>query len=174
MGFRANQKTISMPHWKDHLNSTLLGAYSLFDDQTEGWKEVNGTILKCCHEDHILGGSGKKNIHVAHTSLGKPMKLNSTISTAIQMITGSKNPAKWVNVPVTFYVDPNVKFGRTTVEAIRVKPQKAIPKPDYSKQIACLTASKTLDELKDNYLSLTPVEQRDLAYKKDELKDKLV
>lgn len=112
-----------MPHWKEHLDSTLLGAYSLFDDATEGWKEINGIVLSCCHEFHTLGGSGMRKCHVGKTNLGKPIKLNTTISNELEKITGSKNPDKWVNVPVTFYVDTKVKFGKGIVDAIRIKAQ---------------------------------------------------
>jgi len=113
-------------HWKDHLDSTLLGAYSLYDDATEGWKEVNGIITSCGKEWHILGGSGKKNILVGRTNLGKPIKINKAIGEVIEKISGSKNPDKWNNIPLTFYVDPRVTFGKNTVEAIRVKPQVGV------------------------------------------------
>jgi len=113
-------------HWKDHLDSTLLGAYSLYDDATDGWKEVNGIITSCGKEWHILGGSGKKNILVGRTNLGKPIKINKKIGEAIEKIAGCKNPDKWLNIPVTFYVDTRVSFGKDIVEAIRVKPQVGV------------------------------------------------
>lgn len=128
-------------HWKDHLNSTLLGAYSLFDDATEGWKEVNGIITGCCTEYHVLGASGNTKCHVGKTNLGKPIKLNNTICKVLEQITGSKNPAKWVQVPVTFYVDTNVKFGKTTTEAIRIKAQVgAKPAPPAEKPTLVLNS----------------------------------
>jgi len=161
-----------MPHWKDHLDSKLLGAYSLFDDETEGWKEIDGLILRTAHEDHILGASGKQNIHVAHTNLGKPIKLNSTISEAIAAITGMKNPAKWVNVPVTFYVDTNVKFGKGKVEAIRVKARKHAPKVDYSAFEAMINECATLEQLGAVWTS-TGFPQKELFNLKEAKKNEL-
>ena len=164
-----------MPHWRDHLNSPLLGAYSLFDDETEGWKEVDGTIIRCCKEEHILGASGKQMILVAYTSLSnrKPMKINVTISKVIQRIAKSMNPDKWVNIPVTFYVDTNVKSKLGTSEAIRVKPRVQRQQADYSKQNASLRACTTLDELKVAYSALNGIEQGATVAVKDEMKVKL-
>lgn len=160
-----------MAHWKDHLNSTLLGAYSLFDDATEGFKEVDGIIINTCHEEHILGGSGKQNVFVAKTSLGKPLRLNNTMCTQIAVIAKTKNPAKWVNIPVTFYVDQQVKLGRETVEAIRVKARKVIPK-DFSKEEKQLRDCKTIEELAAVFQS-AGFPQRELLSVKDEMKAKL-
>jgi hypothetical protein len=137
-----------MSHWKDHLNSTLLGAYSLFDDTTEKWKEVDGVITRCCHEKHVLGGSGSTDCHVGHTSLGKPIKLNHTISKVLESITGYKNPAKWVNVPCTFYVDANVKFGKTTTEAIRIKRCANTPAPPPAAKPLLEIGTETYDKAK--------------------------
>jgi hypothetical protein len=162
-----------MPHWKDHLDSSLLGAYSLYDDATDGWKEVDGLIIKTCHEDHVLGNQGKKNIHVAYTSLGKPMRLNHKISDAIALIAKCRNPEKWVNVPVTFYVDSNVKLSGVTVDAIRVKPQKkSAQAPNYDAYEAKLRACKSLDELAALWTS-PGFPQLQLSTLKDQIKNEL-
>ena len=161
-----------MPHWKDHLNSTLLGAYSLFDDATEGFKEIDGVIINTAHEDHILGGSGKQKVFVARTSLGKPLRLNNVMSNQIALISGSKNPAKWLNIPVTFYVDEKVKLGRDTVEAIRVKARVKVVR-DYAIEKQHLQACTTLEELQTAYLSIDRSAQQALVLLKDEMKAKL-
>lgn len=96
----------------------------LFDDATEGFKEVDGIIINTCHEEHILGGSGKQNVFVAKTSLGKPLRLNNTMCTQIAVIAKTKNPAKWVNIPVTFYVDQQVKLGRKQSKQSELKQEK--------------------------------------------------
>lgn len=114
-----------MPHWRDFTNSTLLGAYSCYSDKEDRFVEINGTILRCEIQEHTLGGSGKTKCLVGVTDIGKPIKINIVaISSVLQQITGSRNPDKWVNVPVTFYVDENVKFGKHIVEAIRIKRQQ--------------------------------------------------
>lgn len=160
-----------MAHWKDHLNSDLLGAYSLFDDATEGFKEVNGMITKTAHEDHVLGASGKQKVFVAHTTLGKPLRLNNTMCNQIAVIAKTKNPAKWINVPVTFYVDTNVKLGRDTVDAIRIKAQNPVKK-DFSAEEKRLRDCKTIEELAEVFKS-DGFPQRELLSIKDEMKNKL-
>ena len=50
----------------------------------------------------------------------KPMILNATNSRTMKAVTGSAFIEDWVNVPVTVYVDPAVKFGKDTVEGLRI------------------------------------------------------
>lgn len=53
----------------------------------------------------------------------KPMVLNATNSRTLKGLTGSAFIEDWVNVPVTVYVDSNVRFGRSTVEGLRISPE---------------------------------------------------
>lgn len=55
----------------------------------------------------------------------KPMILNVYNSKIMASITGSKWIEDWSNVPVTVYVDCNVRFGRDTVEGLRLRPDRA-------------------------------------------------
>ena len=118
-----------MAHWRDHLDSPLLGAYSLFDDATEKFKQIDGFILRCADEMHILGASGKRKCLVAYTSLSndKPMKINVTIASKLAAGTGSQNPDKWVNVPVTFFVDEKVNSKDGVVAALRLRIRRLAP-----------------------------------------------
>lgn len=50
----------------------------------------------------------------------KPMILNATNSKTMKAITESAFIEDWVNVPVTVYVDHAVRFGRDTVEGLRI------------------------------------------------------
>lgn len=59
----------------------------------------------------------------------KPMILNVTNSKAMKKLTGSPFIDDWVNVPVLVYVDNNVKFGRETLEGLRISPKKMEGKP---------------------------------------------
>jgi len=62
----------------------------------------------------------------------KPMILNATNSKAMKAITGSAFIEDWVNVPVTVYVDPSVRFGKETVEGLRLmrRTQRASVTPE--------------------------------------------
>ena len=60
----------------------------------------------------------------------KPMILNAHNSQIMKELCGSHFLEDWVNVPVTIYVDHNVRFGRDTVEGLRLSPQPvAVRKP---------------------------------------------
>ena len=66
----------------------------------------------------------------------KPMILNATNSKEIRNITGSPFIDDWQGVRVVVYVDKNVKFGRETMEGLRIA--KAKSKPIISKSNAVL------------------------------------
>jgi hypothetical protein len=52
----------------------------------------------------------------------KPMILNATNSKTMKQLTGSPFIEDWQNVRVTVYVDPGVRFGKETVEGLRISP----------------------------------------------------
>lgn len=57
----------------------------------------------------------------------KPMILNATNSKVMKTITGSAFLEDWVNVPITVYVEHGVKFGRDTVDGLRIMKQQTKP-----------------------------------------------
>lgn len=61
----------------------------------------------------------------------KPMILNSTNSKTMKGLTGTPFIDDWNNVRITVYVDHNVRFGKETVEGLRISPHapEAAPKP---------------------------------------------
>lgn len=54
----------------------------------------------------------------------KPMILNATNSRTMRNLTGSAFIDDWNNVLITVYVDNSVKFGRDTVEGLRISTEK--------------------------------------------------
>jgi hypothetical protein len=54
----------------------------------------------------------------------KPMILNAGNSRIMKTMTGSPFIEDWQNIPVTIYVDKSVKFGRDTVEGLRISQEK--------------------------------------------------
>lgn len=63
----------------------------------------------------------------------KPMILNAHNSKIMKDLCGSHFIDDWVNTPITVYVDSNVRFGRDTVEGLRISPQPpAINKPEIT------------------------------------------
>jgi hypothetical protein len=53
----------------------------------------------------------------------KPMILNAHNSRVMRDLTGSHFLEDWANVAVTVYVQEGIKFGRDTVEGLRISPQ---------------------------------------------------
>ncbi|MFM9928173.1 hypothetical protein VLK31_34745 [Variovorax sp. H27-G14] len=52
----------------------------------------------------------------------KPMILNATNSKTMKGLTGSAFIDDWKDVRITVYVDPNVRFGKESVEGLRISP----------------------------------------------------
>ena len=86
----------------------------------------------------------------------KPMILNATNSRILKELAGSPFIDDWNNISVTVYVDANVRFGRDTVEGLRISPQPPVvikPEltPDSSKWNSAIQAYKrdgNLDKVK--------------------------
>lgn len=53
----------------------------------------------------------------------KPMILNATNSKTMKSLTGSAFIDDWINVSVVVYVDHNVRFGKESVEGLRISPK---------------------------------------------------
>ncbi len=64
----------------------------------------------------------------------KPMILNATNSKTMKSITGSAFLEDWINVPITVYVESGIKFGRDTVDGLRIMRQPNRPQitPDQA------------------------------------------
>lgn len=63
----------------------------------------------------------------------KPMILNATNSKFLAQLTGSKWIEDWQNVSVTVYVDAHVRFGKETVEGLRLA--KAAQRPQAPQEL---------------------------------------
>lgn len=67
----------------------------------------------------------------------KPMILNAHNSKVMRMLTGSHFLEDWNDTKITVYVDNAVKFGRDTVEGLRISPEAPrLVKPELTKENA--------------------------------------
>ena len=72
---------------------------------------------------------------IRHGEALKPMILNATNSRTMKELSGSHFIDDWKGIKVTIYVDGNVRFGRDTVEGLRISPQPpVIRKPELTPQ----------------------------------------
>lgn len=67
----------------------------------------------------------------------KPMILNATNSKTMKKLTDSPFIDDWKNIKVTVYVDHNVRFGKETMDGLRISPnkpnQRSVLTPDLTK-----------------------------------------
>lgn len=87
----------------------------------------------------------------------KPMILNATNSKMMKEFTGSPFIDDWKNVAITIYVDHNVRFGKETVEGLRISPHrpetKKVLTPDMSAKWEQAKAAYKRDKSLDAVLS---------------------
>ena len=67
----------------------------------------------------------------------KPMILNVGNSKIMKGFAGTPFIEQWNNIPITVFVDSNVRFGRDTVEGLRISPeQPSLKKKELTPQLA--------------------------------------
>lgn len=73
----------------------------------------------------------------------KPMILNATNSKMMKALTASAFIDDWNDVPITVYVDTNIKFGRETVDGLRIRlpPQRKTITPTDAKNWSAAKAA---------------------------------
>lgn len=64
----------------------------------------------------------------------KPMILNAGNNEILRMLSGgSKYIDDWPSIPITIYVESNIRFGRDTVDGLRISPQAPLmQKPELT------------------------------------------
>lgn len=111
-----NEKT----HYRKAFNSPYLSSADI----------VGPTDLTISHVV-LSGDASKKSKDVFNTAYFvekelrageklKPMILNATNSKTLYTLTGSHFLEDWINVRVKIYVQDNIRFGRDTVEGLRI------------------------------------------------------
>lgn len=102
----------------------------------------------------------------------KPMILNATNSKTMKSITGSAFIEDWANTPVSVYVDHNVKFGRESVEGLRLS---AVKTPKASPELlakAEKAAEGGVDSFRKHWAELSAANRNALTHKLEALKAK--
>ena len=95
----------------------------------------------------------------------KPMILNAINSKTVKNITKSAFIDDWNNVPVTIYVDPSVRFGRDTVEGLRISHEPPAARkvltqgtPLWDNAVAAYKRDGNLDKVKAK-VDVTPEDE---------------
>lgn len=107
-----------MGHWKKPFKSDHLASCDI-----EG-KDLILTIREVKQEMCKLAtGDALCNVAYFKESGRKPMILNVTNSKMVMGFSGGgRDTDTWRNIPVAIYADPKVRFGKDTVEGLRIRP----------------------------------------------------
>lgn len=163
-------ETDKKTHWKKNFNYDYLGAYSL----PEG-KDIVVTI-KHCKKEMVKGVGGRKEeCFVAYfTDANKPMILNRTNCKIISKLYETPYIEDWAGKKIQLYVASVEAFGDVT-DALRVRDFKPKENQDNTQALEKIKSSKTLEELRVNYTSLSKQLQGDkeVLKLKDQLKNEL-
>ena len=114
----------SQTHYRKAFNSPYLSAA----DITEPTK----LTIKCVKLEADKSKKTKDSFNTAYFvekeirqgEILKPMILNVGNSKIVKGFAGSPFLEEWGNIPVTVYVDQGVRFGRDTVEGLRISSEK--------------------------------------------------
>lgn len=95
----------------------------------------------------------------------KPMILNATNSKMLSKMTGSPFIEDWSGTRITVYVDKGVKFGKETVEGLRVMPaaERKVITPDSGKMWEAAKAAFKRDGNLDKVLAKADMDEEHIA-----------
>ena len=143
-------------HWKTAFNSDYLSSL----DVPEG-KDLILTIKEVKLQEVKNKATKKGEINqcnVAHfVEAAKPMVLNVTNSKMVRKFANNSNYIEdWAGIKIRIYVNSNVKFGKETVEALRIRDIKIeAEKPvDVTAYVDTIEGFDNLDDLKTYFQGL--------------------
>jgi hypothetical protein len=107
-------------HYRKAFNSPYLSSADIVEPTivTVGRVTLEGDKSKKTKDIFNTAYFVEKEIRKGETL--KPMILNAHNSRVMRELTGSHFIEDWCDTPITIYVDHNVKFGRDTVEGLRI------------------------------------------------------
>lgn len=159
-------------HYRNVFKSDHLGSADL-EDLIEQGHNLNFTIKEVRQELGVKVAGKKMDANVAYFVEGiKPMVLNATNSKQIKAFAGGTPFVEnWKNIPVTLYIDENVKSvtGGTT-QGVRIRPiqpaEKKKPPFTEDRFDAAKKANATPEMIRKNYELSHEMEAKYLAYGK--------
>lgn len=155
-------------HYRKVFKSDHLSTYDL-EDFIETGVLLEFTIKEVKQFDK--DETGKGGVKVAGKNIAaniayfkdpiKPMVLNATNSAIMAKLTGSSFVDDWKDVIVELFILKNIKFGKETVEGIRIKeePPKAITEMEIKLIKGKVAALLSQAELNQFYTSLSTKEK---------------
>lgn len=145
-------------HWKNFIDKDYLGSHNLEKDE-----EMILTIEKFVGDEGVMNKESSTKVPkpVLYFKENVPkMIMNITNGNTITALYGS-HPEDWIGKKIQIYATQVKAFGKLQ-DALRVrdvKPKEAI---DPTSAMAKLNATKTSEELRATYLSLTEAERNNV------------
>ena len=112
-------------HYRKAFNSPYLSSADIVEPTVLTIKRVSLEPDKTKKSKECFNTAYFVEKEIRHGEELKPMILNATNSRTMKALTNSAFIDDWLNVPVTVYIDTNVRFGRDTVEGLRISTTKA-------------------------------------------------
>jgi hypothetical protein len=122
-----NEKT----HYRKAFDSPYLSSADIVEPVVLTVKHVRLEIDKTKKTKDLFNTAHFVEKEIRRGEALKPMILNATNSKTMKGLTGSAFIDDWNGVRITIYVDHSVRFGKETVEGLRISPHapEAAPKP---------------------------------------------
>lgn len=111
-------------HYRKAFNSPYLSSADIIEPTILTIAYTRLEIDKTKKTKDLFNTAYFKEKEIRHGEALKPMILNATNSRIMKELAGSAFIDDWNNIPVTIYVDSNVRFGRDTVEGLRISTEK--------------------------------------------------
>lgn len=137
---RHSSRRLPLVHMKTHyrkaFDSPYLSAADIVEPTVLTVKEVRLELDRTKKTKDMFNTAHFVEKEIRPGEKLKPMILNSTNSKMLKQLSGSAFIEDWVNLPIKIYVDPSVRFGKETVEGLRISPapleKRQVPKQTIS------------------------------------------
>lgn len=142
-------------HYRKVFDSPYLSSMDVVDPITLSIARVTQEVDKTKKTKDVFNTAYFAEKFIRPGEKLKPMILNATNSKMMAKITGSPFIEDWTGVRVTVYVEKGIKFGRDTVDGLRVMPaavRKSIA-PDNTKMWEAAKAAYMRDGNLDKVLA---------------------
>ena len=108
-------------HYRKVFDSPYLSSADIVEPVTLTIAKVTQETDKTKKSKDVFNTAYFKEAFIRPGEKLKPMILNATNSKMMDRLTGTPFIEDWAGKQITVYVDANVKFGRETVEGLRIR-----------------------------------------------------
>ena len=114
--------TIDKTHYRKAFDSPYLSSADIVEPTVLTIKHVQLEIDKTKKTKDLFNTAYFAEKEIRSGKVLKPMILNASNSKTMKGLAGSPFIDDWKSIQVTIYVDHNVRFGKETVEGLRISP----------------------------------------------------